>query len=116
MPSPGNLGTPVDDKRIVAGINLAEWFGHETERVYAVLNDGPKRRTRQLLIELLQSKGAMTLRDISRSPGFVAITGKLEAALDGLVSAGLVEWKYPPPPPTGGRPTKYYSLAVCDKS
>src|SRR5262249_48668110 len=47
----------VDAESVEAGIELSRWFGNETQRVYAALNESDGEREPRELVELMQRKG-----------------------------------------------------------
>lgn len=99
---PGRGSIP--DEAMAAGEELARWFVHEAERVYAVLAELPEQKAERTLAEWVRRKGGRVRpRDLRRSNGRkYPTTAAAEAALDGLVSAGMGAWADDPPPPGGG--------------
>jgi hypothetical protein len=101
----------IDENSIAAGIRLAEWFKHETRRVYAALSEDGNGRARRLLAELLQAKGGKaTVRELMRSSTLFQTAEGWEKGLDELAKQGLGEWRYPPPSPAGGGPRREFHL------
>ena len=99
-PGVGSVG----DEAMAAGEELARWFVHEAERVYAVLAELPEQRGERTLAEWVRRKGGRVRpRQLQRSNGRrYPTTAAAEAALDGLVSAGFGEWEDEDPRPGGG--------------
>lgn len=95
-----------------AGVALAEWFGHEAERVYAMLAETPEDQQARGLVELVRRKGgAITPRGLLRTNNRrYRSVAHAEAALDGLVSAGWGEWEEGGSGPQGGRPPLRFVL------
>ena len=99
-----------------AGIQIAEWFANEAERVYHTFKEKPEDRERRKLVEWISAKGgSATARDLSRDPRKYRKdeTGKGDAAacaLEGLVTVGLGEWKEEPPGPKGGPGRRVFHL------
>ncbi len=94
----------VPDAAMAAGEELARWFVHEAERVYAVLAELPEQRAGRTLAEWVRRKGGRVRpRDLQRSnKRRYPTAAAAELALDGLVSAGFGVWEDDPPPPGGG--------------
>lgn len=94
----------VGDEAMAAGEELARWFVHEAERVYAVLGERPEQRDERTLAEWVRRKGGRVRpRQLQRSNGRrYPTTEAAEAALDGLVSAGIGVWEDEAPRPGGG--------------
>ena len=60
-----------DEVSMAAGIALAEWFGGEAKRVYAVLSESRQGRDRRRLVDLIQAKrGRVTVRSLSDPHAF----------------------------------------------
>jgi hypothetical protein len=102
----------VDVDSMTAGIKLAEWFGHETERVYAALRETTEEQQRRELAELIQGLGGRaSVRDLcQRRRKYRRDAALAEAHLQHLVDAKLGAWDSPPPGDQGGRPTKIFVL------
>jgi hypothetical protein len=93
----------VPDAAMAAGEELARWFVHEAERVYAVLAELPEQRAERTLAEWVRRKGgSVRPRDLQRSNKRRYPTAAAELALDGLTSAGFGVWEDDPPPLGGG--------------
>lgn len=104
----------VDDKSMEAGINLSQWFGQETRRVYAMLGESDEDRTRRRLVELVRAKGgAMSPRDLIRSSRMFLKTTDAESSLEELVRLGYGRWEEVLPGAQGGRPTRRFTLVDC---
>ncbi|MCJ7544218.1 MAG: DUF3987 domain-containing protein [Phycisphaerae bacterium] len=102
----------VDEASIAAGVALSRWFGQETRRVYAILEETDVDRQRRGLVELIQRRGgAVTARDLMRSSRAYPTSETAEYALNGLVQAGLGRWVDAGPTEQGGRPTRRSVLA-----
>ncbi len=94
----------VGEEAMAAGEELARWFVHEAERVYAVTGEGPGQRDERTLAAWVERRGGRaTTRDLQRSNGRRYPSAcAAEVAFDGLVSAGYGRWDDVPPPPGGG--------------
>jgi hypothetical protein len=101
----------VDLVSMEAGISLAKWFGTEARRVYAILGESDEERDQRRLVELIQRKGAVTVRDLMRSARMFSDADVAEQALNELVKAGLGHWEAPPIGPAGGHPTQRFVFA-----
>lgn len=97
--------TEVDVAAMASGIELADWFGAEAQRVYASMTERPEDRERRRLIELIAAKGgAVTARELSHGPQRYRKPGAATVALDDLVDVGAAMWREDPPAdrPQGG--------------
>lgn len=105
---PGVVG--VDS--IEAGITLSRWFGAEAERAYGILAETRESRDRRQLAEWIERRGGVvTARDLTHGMRvFRERSEAAEAALAGLVAAGLGCWFEPDSSPRGGRPTRAFRL------
>jgi hypothetical protein len=105
---------PISEASVRAGITLARWFAHEADRVYLMLAESDEQRVARGLVELIQRRGGgITVRHLMlanrrRYPDADAA----QAALDGLVSAGLARWVEQPTTDQGGRPTRICELRI----
>jgi hypothetical protein len=109
----------VDEISMKAGIALAQWFGHEAKRVYAMLGETALERDRRELAELIERRGGqVTVRDMMRGPGQrrYGSAPEWEQALNDLVLAGLGRWHDSNPGPKGGHPIKVFVLTPQPKS
>jgi len=104
----------IDERSIEAGVRLSQWFGHEANRVYAILGENDEQHDQRRLIELIQRKGgSVTVRDLMRSKRMFQTAEATERALDALVEAGYGRWETPAVSPAGGRPTRRFVLVSC---
>jgi hypothetical protein len=94
-----------------AACDLARWFGHEAERIYALIVETPEQRDQRRLIEFITSRGgAVMVRDLMQS--FRTLKNNrvgAETALNKLASAGLGEW-IPIQHVGAGRPARKFEL------
>ena len=99
-----------------AAIAMTEWFGHEAERVYAMLAEQPEDRDTRHLVELIQRKGGrIKPRDLQRINDIkYPSAASAEAALESLISAGVGDWAPPVHNERGGRPSRVFVLEVKD--
>ena len=108
-----SLGDPdmVDEESIAAGAALSRWFGRETRRVYAILNETDTDRQSRWLADLVRRHGgSLTTRDLMRCSRSHQTSEIAEQALNGLVQAGLGQWEDAGPTAQGGRPTRRFIL------
>ncbi len=103
--------TPLGVDSLRAGIELADWFAAEAERVYSALGEDPNTRKQRTLAEfIIRRGGSMTTRDLQRGASAYAKADVAEAALNELAAAGWGSWVDVPPGPAGGRPTRKFML------
>lgn len=102
----------IDAESITAGINLSQWFGNETRRVYAMLSNADAEHETAELVNLIQSKaGRVTVRQLMQaSRRYRGKADDAEAVLQGLVDDGRGDWITESPRRTGGRPAKIFQL------
>lgn len=87
-------GDSVTEASIRAGITLADWFGNEARRVYAVLAESELDRQTRELVELIRRKGgSLTVRELMRSSRQHSTSDEAEGALEALVKAKLGRWE-----------------------
>ena len=102
----------VDEASIAAGVALSRWFGQETRRVYAILEESDADCQRRGLVELIQRHGgSITARELMRSSNAYPTSEAAEQALNDLVQVGTGHWEAVGPTPKGGRPTCRFVLA-----
>jgi hypothetical protein len=103
----------VDSQSMRAAIELSDWFGGETRRVYRVLAESGEDRDRRRLAEWIERRGgSMTIREVQQGHRQYRTSSDAEAALDELVKAGYGTWE---PTPSGkrGRPTRRFVLPTA---
>jgi hypothetical protein len=110
----GWIGPPaVSAPSVEAAVELAEWFGYEARRVYALLGTGDEDRELHRLTEWNRARGgAVTARALQQF-GPRAYRGRVEdaeAALELLAAAGVGMWVAVEPGARGGRPTRKLQL------
>ena len=106
------LQTPdaVDETSLAAAIRLADWFGFEGRRIYAVLRDTSEVRVRRELVELIERNGgSITERELQRSGRRFGTAEACETLLQDLVRRGLGNWKLLPAGQQGGRPSRAFA-------
>jgi hypothetical protein len=103
-----------DEQSMASGIALADWFGHEAKRVYAILGESDEERDARRLVEWIERKGgSVTVRDVTRGVRtYRGNTDSAEAALDALAEAGLGRWEDDTHGPKGGRPARRFRLVT----
>lgn len=100
----------VDRKSISDGIQLSQWFGGETRRIYAVLREGADDESKRIMVERIRMAGGhIKVRDWQRARSW-ATTEEAEAELRPLVEAGFGTFRITTPGPKGGRPSKSFVL------
>jgi hypothetical protein len=105
---------PVDKVSIAAGVVLANWFGNEARRVYAVLRESDEQRDHRRLREWIEGRGGhVTVNALMHGPrAYRSKPAVAETALEGLVRAGYGAWVSTEPGPEGGRPTREFRLVT----
>jgi hypothetical protein len=114
----GNAADPLecDAATMAAALMLAEWFKHETKRVYSILCETPVAADRRKLVDWLAKRGEpVTARDVQQGCRWLKEPGAAETALNDLVVSGLGEWQDRPSGPKGGRSTRVFSLFASTK-
>jgi hypothetical protein len=103
---------PVEAESMYAGVELARWFAHEARRVYAILSESEQERDTRHLVEFVQARGGrITTRALQRSNSRKYPTAEVaQAALEGLVQAGLASWEEPAASAQGGQPARHLRL------
>jgi hypothetical protein len=103
---------PITETSLHAAIGLVEWFAGEVVRVYSILRETTEERECRRLVEWIGARGGSVYpRDLQRAnPRRWPTSGHAEAALEGLVGAGLGDWRDTLPGPVGGRPTRTFCL------
>lgn len=103
----------IDLDHIERGIQAAEWFANETERVYQLLRQDEAAAARHALSERISALGgAVTPRDLIRHVSRIKTAEEARQALDDLVKHEMGRWEDRPPGPKGGRPSRVFVL--CD--
>lgn len=93
------------------GTALADWFAGEALRIYGTLSESDEARgLRRLLTWISLQDGAVTVRDLMRHLRAYPTADHADAALNGLVQAGLGIWEAAGGGPAGGRPTRRFRL------
>ncbi len=93
------------------GCALADWFAGESLRVYGLLGEDDETRELRQLVEWITRKGGTaTSRDVSRSLRAYPTASEAEAALEGLVRAGIGRWVHDGHGAVGGRPVRRFIL------
>lgn len=101
----------LDEVSVASGVTLSRWFGQETRRVYAILEETDDNRNRRGLVELVQRHGgSVTARQLMRSSRAYPTSEAAEEALNGLVQDRLGRWEDAGPTEQGGRPTRRFVL------
>lgn len=88
---------PIRREHVQAGIELAQWFGYEARRVYALLAETEEDRTFRQLVEFVRNQDQRgkpaTARLLQRSNQRKYPSAEhARAALDALVDVGRAEW------------------------
>ena len=101
-----------------AGITLADWFIHETERVYARLRRSEKETDALAIIPWLRSRGGTTTarqmtQHLQRFRGKSAYASE---TLQQLVKMGKVTLLDAKPGKAGGRPSEVFRLFDDDET
>ncbi len=106
----------IDADSVQAGVELARWFGHETQRVYAVLNESSERRDMRKAVEFIQRRGgSVTARELMRGGPCCKSVDTAMAMLTRLETDGIGKWRRDTPGPKGGPPVmRFYLMAATD--
>ncbi len=98
---------------IARGVELANWFAREAERIYGRLDDDEETRELRELVEWIKRKGGrVTARDLARALRRFPTMAEADAALAGLAEAGLGQYQF-----SGagtGRPVRVFALGDAD--
>jgi ParB-like chromosome segregation protein Spo0J len=92
----GKGGNPdlIDATSMSAGIELARWFAHEADRVYALLRESEDQAAQRELIELITLRGGrITVRQLAATRRKYRAPGAAQKMLDGLIEAQLGFWE-----------------------
>jgi hypothetical protein len=104
---------PIQAASVHAGIELACWFAHEADRVYAMLAESEETLAVRRLVELIRDRGGrISTKGLQHNSRKYRKSEDAEVALEALVQAGLGKWEERPSGPAGGRPTKVFVLAL----
>jgi hypothetical protein len=105
---------PITETSFRAATGLTEWFAGETVRVYSILRETAEERDCRRLVEWIEARGGSIYpRDLQRAnPRRWPTSGHAEGALEGLAQQGFGEWRDSTSGPSGGRPTRVFSIKV----
>ncbi len=108
----------VDAENLARAIRAAEWFSHETARVYAMLGESPEAaELRDLLTWVERRGGSASVRDLMRGPRRYRDDREgAERILGRAVGLGHGWWHLGPPPKSGGRPAQVFELRSASRS
>lgn len=98
----------IDADTMRGGILLCRWFANETKRVYAMMAESEAEQDRKRMVDLLERKGSVTVREWANARS--KSSDEAEAELVGLVDAGLAQSYNTGGGPKGGRPTVRYRM------
>ena len=101
----------VSQETMHRAIGLANWFRHEAERAWALINETDDHRRSRLTLEFVERKGPVTAAILARSMRLYRKPGgsqEAEKCLRQLVAARAVEPCESPSGGKGGRPTTWY--------
>jgi len=102
----------VDEASIAAGVVLARWFGDEARRVYAILSESDDDRETRRLVELIRRMGGdVSGRELVQRSRMFKTVADAEAALSGLVEAGVGSWVAPDQHGRGGPKARRFVLS-----
>jgi hypothetical protein len=110
----GDDADPVEPESVDAAVELTRWFAVEAERIYLTLDEDDGQRQVRRLLDLIRGRGGgITVRELMTANRRRYPTAEAaEAALGGLVEAGLAAWKESTPGPKGGRPVRRCVLRI----
>lgn len=102
----------VDEKSIECGVALARWFGHEDQRIYAMLDESEEAREQRELIELIERRGGrITARELMHaSRKYRQAAEGATDVLDALVKCRRGRWVLDDHGRQGGRPVDVFEL------
>ena len=104
--------TDVSAKAMQQGTTVADWFGHEAQRVHAKMDETDEDRDLRNLADWVVRKGGdVTVRDVTH--GNRRYRGQPELAradLRALATAGYGTFGYPPTGPKGGQPSERFEI------
>ena len=107
-------GDAIDAASIEAGAELARWFCHEAERLYASFAESDEDRERRGLVEWIGRRGgSVTAREFQQGHRQYRTAEDARSALQCLVEAGLGRWILEQPGKKGGRPSDCFQLTQC---
>jgi hypothetical protein len=111
----------IDVESMKRALSLAEWFRHETRRVYRLLGESQEEteeRTgdERLLAWLRRQREPVTARDALSACRWLSTAEEAEAALQRLAAAGRGAWQSKPAGDRGGRPTRLFVLRQADEA
>ena len=104
-PSRPTVGLEIDEDTVREAIGLAEWFGNEARRVYAIVNtklSDEDKLIAKLLTWFPEPGTWVSQRDIKRKFRKTGAT-RLSVILDELVSRGILKKQQPPRKSATGR-------------
>jgi hypothetical protein len=105
----------VDEKSVMAAIELVHWFCNETRRIYAMLDESELDKGRRELVEKIRQKeGSLTARELMRSTRRYQTMEEAQSALDDLANHGFGRWEWSTRTSRGGRPTRRLVLTDVD--
>jgi hypothetical protein len=110
-----SVAEELDVESMEAGIVLCEWLKHETNRVYAILDEtDDERAVRQaddrLAAFVAKHGGSVAARDVIAGVRSIPDANAAERALQRLVDAGRGLWIDKPTSGEGGRPGRLFVL------
>ena len=101
----------IDDTSMRRAVDLAEWFGRETRRVYGLLADARDGGTDESIIRWIELRGRkVTPRELARHGRAFRGEDAAQSFLDSLVHEGVGVWSYGPQRGRG-RPSRVFVLA-----
>jgi len=113
LESPGTI----DAATLKAGVELTQWFKHETKRVYALLAESDEQKEQRELVDWISRRGGeVKVREIQQGHRKYRTAADVEEILRKLEKAGYGHWNDIPPGPKGGRPTRVFRLSTVSTS
>jgi hypothetical protein len=108
--------TELSQESMESGVQLAEWFCLETERVYQIFSGASPDRQR--LVDWIATKGGrVTPREVQQGCRWLRAPGLALRALDDLVATKHGSWEQQSPSEGAGRPTGVcFVLKSCDQA
>ena len=104
-------GAEVDESSVSSGIAMAQWFAHETCRVYAALTETKEERQERVLLNYIRAcGGTVTKRQLMRAGPCFSTADRAAEALDALAEQGWGHWVSGETTAEGGRPADVFQL------
>ena len=102
----------IDVESLRSAVRLVDWFGHEAQRVYALLAKDEADENGKTLNLIRRKGGGITAGELQQyDRRFRGKADAAEAELERLVRTKLGHWEPVPTTPKGGKPTRRFVVA-----